>query len=197
MSTLITPPPPRSEDRRDAEALEALIEEARRRARRRRRAYAALALAAAAAGLLGFSVLDSSGGGPVLPRAKAGSALRSPTAGGGLRPAWRAEPSRRSPPTPSTRTRLRSNNLGRRLQERKRWSHVAIAESPVPGGPAGRNRHRARGPGDPVCRHRARRGQDDGRGSFLAVDGLGSCRKENEGRGLLAVPVAGRRGGLR
>ncbi len=63
MSTLIPPPPARPEDRQDAEALEALIEEARRRARRRRRGYAALALAAVAAGLLGFSFLDSGGGG--------------------------------------------------------------------------------------------------------------------------------------
>jgi photosystem II stability/assembly factor-like uncharacterized protein len=64
MSTITSPPaPPDSEDRHDAEALEALIEEARRRARRRRSGYAALALAAVAAGLLGFSVLDSSGGG--------------------------------------------------------------------------------------------------------------------------------------
>jgi photosystem II stability/assembly factor-like uncharacterized protein len=64
MSTITSPPsPPDSEDRHDAEALEALIEEARRRARRRRSGYAALTLAAVAAGLLGFSVLDSSGGG--------------------------------------------------------------------------------------------------------------------------------------
>ena len=63
MSTLVPPSPPESEDRHDAKALEALIEEARRRARRRRRGYAALALVAVAAGVLGFSVLDSSGGG--------------------------------------------------------------------------------------------------------------------------------------
>ena len=62
MSTLTPPPPLRSEDRHDADALEALIEEARRRARRRRRGYAALALVAVAAGLLGFFVLDSGGG---------------------------------------------------------------------------------------------------------------------------------------
>lgn len=62
MSTLVPPPPSRSEERHDAEALEALIEEARRRARRRRRGYAALSLVALAAGLLGFLVLDSGGG---------------------------------------------------------------------------------------------------------------------------------------
>src|SRR5262245_24780679 len=63
MSTLIPPSPLESEDRHDAEALEALIEEARQRARRRRRRYAALAFVAVAAGVLGFSVLDSGGGG--------------------------------------------------------------------------------------------------------------------------------------
>ena len=51
MSTLVPPSPPESEDRHDAKALEALIEEARRRARRRRRGYAALALVVVAAGL--------------------------------------------------------------------------------------------------------------------------------------------------
>ncbi len=63
MSTLTPPSPPESEDRHDAKALEALIEEARRRARRRRRGYAALTLVAVAAGVLGFSVLDSDSGG--------------------------------------------------------------------------------------------------------------------------------------
>ena len=63
MSTLVPPSPPDSEERHDAKALEALIEEARQRARRRRRGYAAVALLAVAAGVLGFSVLDSSGGG--------------------------------------------------------------------------------------------------------------------------------------
>ena len=62
MSTLIPPSPPESEDRHDAKALVALIEEARQRARRRRRGYAALALLAVAAGVVGFSVLDSGGG---------------------------------------------------------------------------------------------------------------------------------------
>jgi len=62
MSTLVPPSPPESEDRHDAKALEALIEEARQRARRRRRGYAALALLAVAAGVLGLSVLDSGGG---------------------------------------------------------------------------------------------------------------------------------------
>jgi len=63
MGTLTSPPSlPDSEDRNDADALEALIEEARRRARRRRRGYGALALVLAAAGLLGFSILDSGGG---------------------------------------------------------------------------------------------------------------------------------------
>jgi len=54
MSILARPRPLRADDPADAEALEALIEEARRRARRRRRGYAASALVAAAAGLLGF-----------------------------------------------------------------------------------------------------------------------------------------------
>jgi hypothetical protein len=62
MSTLTPPPPLESEDRHDAKALEALIEEARQRARRRRRGYGALGLVAVAAGLLGFSVLDGGGG---------------------------------------------------------------------------------------------------------------------------------------
>jgi photosystem II stability/assembly factor-like uncharacterized protein len=55
------PSPPRSEEDLDAEALEALIEEARRRARRRRRGYVAAALAAIAAGLLGFYAVDNDG----------------------------------------------------------------------------------------------------------------------------------------
>jgi len=72
MSILTRPRPPRSDDPSDAEALEALIEEARRRARRRRRGYAACALIAAAAGLLAFygfnrggdATLAQDGGGP-------------------------------------------------------------------------------------------------------------------------------------
>jgi len=72
MSILTRPRPPRSDEPADAEALEALIEEARRRARRRRRGYAASALVAAAAGLLGFygvnhggdATLAQDGGGP-------------------------------------------------------------------------------------------------------------------------------------
>jgi photosystem II stability/assembly factor-like uncharacterized protein len=54
MSILTRARPPRPVVPPDAEALEALIEEARRRARRRRRGYAACALVAAAAGLLAF-----------------------------------------------------------------------------------------------------------------------------------------------
>lgn len=50
-----TPAPPGSGDRYDAEALEALIEEARERARRRRRRNAAAALAAGVVGLYGLS----------------------------------------------------------------------------------------------------------------------------------------------
>jgi WD40-like Beta Propeller Repeat len=72
MSILTRPRPPRSDVPTDAEALEALIEEARRRARRRRRRYGACALVAAAAGLLGFygfnhggdATLAQDGGGP-------------------------------------------------------------------------------------------------------------------------------------
>jgi dipeptidyl aminopeptidase/acylaminoacyl peptidase len=72
MSILTRPRPPRSDDPSDAEAPEALIEEARRRARRRRRWYGACALVAAAAGLLGFygfnhggdATLAQDGGGP-------------------------------------------------------------------------------------------------------------------------------------
>jgi WD40-like Beta Propeller Repeat len=62
MSILTRPRPPRVDEPADAEALEALIEEARRRARRRRRGYAAAALAAAAVGLLGFYGLSHGGG---------------------------------------------------------------------------------------------------------------------------------------
>ncbi|HET9012276.1 MAG TPA: hypothetical protein VFN38_10715, partial [Gemmatimonadaceae bacterium] len=58
MATL-TPSPPSSEDHHDAEALEALIEEARQRARRRRRKYTAAALAA---GLVGAYGLGNIGG---------------------------------------------------------------------------------------------------------------------------------------
>jgi hypothetical protein len=55
--SVVTPRPPRSDDRTSAEALEALIEEARRRARRRRLGYAAAALVAASALLvyIGFN----------------------------------------------------------------------------------------------------------------------------------------------
>jgi photosystem II stability/assembly factor-like uncharacterized protein len=62
MSILTRPRPPRPDVPPDAEALEALIEEARRRARRRRRGYAASALVAAAAGLLGFYGFNHGGG---------------------------------------------------------------------------------------------------------------------------------------
>ena len=192
MSTLIPPSPPESEDRHDAKALEALIEEARRRARRRRRGYAALALVAVAAGVLGFSVLEQRRRHRYCRGRRRGrrSGHRRQVAAC-ARPGGRNHHGARRRP-PASGHRLRSDSPGRRLQERGRWSHVAIAESPVPVGPGGRDRDRARGPGDAVCRHRARRGQDDGRGSFLAVDGLGSSRRENEGRDLLA-----RLGGLR
>jgi Tol biopolymer transport system component len=60
--SVLTPRPPRSDDHPDAEALEALIEEARRRARRRRRWYGACALVAAAATLLGFYGFYHGGG---------------------------------------------------------------------------------------------------------------------------------------
>jgi Tol biopolymer transport system component len=63
MSILTRPQPPRSDVPSDAEALEALIEEARRRTRRRRRGYAAVALVATAAGLLGFYGLNHGGSG--------------------------------------------------------------------------------------------------------------------------------------
>jgi photosystem II stability/assembly factor-like uncharacterized protein len=58
--SVVTPRPPRSDDRPDVEALEALIKEARRRARRRR--FAVCALVAAAAGLLGFYGFNHGGG---------------------------------------------------------------------------------------------------------------------------------------
>jgi photosystem II stability/assembly factor-like uncharacterized protein len=63
MSVLTPQRPPRSDDRSDVEALEALIEEARRRARQRRRWYAACTLVAAAAALLGYFGFDHGGGG--------------------------------------------------------------------------------------------------------------------------------------
>jgi photosystem II stability/assembly factor-like uncharacterized protein len=63
MSVLTPQQPPRSDDRTDVEALEALIEEARRRARRRRRWYAFCTLVAAAAALLGYFGFDHGGGG--------------------------------------------------------------------------------------------------------------------------------------
>jgi Tol biopolymer transport system component len=77
MSIVTRPRPPRSDELADAEAPEALIEEARRRARRRRRWYGACALVAAAAGLLGFygfnhggdATLAQDGGGPALGQA--------------------------------------------------------------------------------------------------------------------------------
>jgi hypothetical protein len=62
MSILTRPRPPRADDPSDAEALEALIEEARRRARRRRRGYAACALVAAAAALLVYFGFNHGGG---------------------------------------------------------------------------------------------------------------------------------------
>jgi photosystem II stability/assembly factor-like uncharacterized protein len=61
MSTLTPPSPPRPDDRCDAEALEALIEEARQRARRRRRGYAAVAFMAVAPGLVAFSISSDGG----------------------------------------------------------------------------------------------------------------------------------------
>jgi photosystem II stability/assembly factor-like uncharacterized protein len=63
MSVLTPQQPPRSDDRTDVEALEALIEEARRRARRRRRWYAACTLVAAAAAFLGYFGFNHGGGG--------------------------------------------------------------------------------------------------------------------------------------
>ena len=62
MSILTRPRHPRADEHSDAEALEALIEEARRRARRRRRGYAASALVATAAGLLAFYGFNHGGG---------------------------------------------------------------------------------------------------------------------------------------
>jgi WD40-like Beta Propeller Repeat len=62
MSILTRPRPPRADDPSDAEALEALIEEARRRTRRRRRGYAACTLVAAAGGLLAFYGFSGGGG---------------------------------------------------------------------------------------------------------------------------------------
>ena len=70
MSILTRARPPRADDPADAEALEALIEEARQRARRRRRGYAASALVAAAIGLLGFYGFNH-GGGAGRPQARA------------------------------------------------------------------------------------------------------------------------------
>jgi photosystem II stability/assembly factor-like uncharacterized protein len=63
MSTLTRPRPARPDLPPDAEAPEALIEEARRRARRRRRWYGACALVAVAGGLLGFYGFNGGGGG--------------------------------------------------------------------------------------------------------------------------------------
>jgi hypothetical protein len=54
MSILTRPRPARPDVPPDAEAPEALIEEARRRTRRRRRGYAAVTLVATAGGLLAF-----------------------------------------------------------------------------------------------------------------------------------------------
>jgi photosystem II stability/assembly factor-like uncharacterized protein len=71
MSILTRPRPPRSDLPADAEALEALIEEARERARRRRRGYAACTLVAAAVGLLAFYGFNH-GGGATRPQAHAG-----------------------------------------------------------------------------------------------------------------------------
>jgi photosystem II stability/assembly factor-like uncharacterized protein len=66
MSILTRPRPRRPDEPADAEALEALIEEARRRARRRRRGYTASALVAAGAGLLVFYGFN--GGGATRPQ---------------------------------------------------------------------------------------------------------------------------------
>ncbi len=74
--SVVTPRPPRSDDPADAEALEALIEEARRRAWRRRRGYAACALVAASAALLVYFGFNH-GGGATRPEARA----EQPTAG--------------------------------------------------------------------------------------------------------------------
>ena len=60
--SVITPRPPRSDETSEAEALEALIEEARRRARRRRRGYVACALVAFAVTLLAYFGFDGGRG---------------------------------------------------------------------------------------------------------------------------------------
>lgn len=70
MSIVTRPQAPRADEPPDAEALEALIEEARQRARRRRRGYAACTLVAAAAGLLGFYGFNH-GGGATRPQGRA------------------------------------------------------------------------------------------------------------------------------
>jgi photosystem II stability/assembly factor-like uncharacterized protein len=79
MATL-TPSPPDSDERHDAEALEALIEEARQRARRRRRKYAAAALAAGLVGVFGLSNIGGddmrSSNRSELPAAEAGAAAQ-------------------------------------------------------------------------------------------------------------------------
>lgn len=60
--SVVTPRPPGSDKVSEAEALEALIEEARRRARRRRRGYAVCALVAFAVALLGYFGFDGGRG---------------------------------------------------------------------------------------------------------------------------------------
>jgi photosystem II stability/assembly factor-like uncharacterized protein len=60
--SVITPRPPSFDEVPEAEALEALIEEARRRARRRRRGYAACALVAFAVTLLAYFGFDGGRG---------------------------------------------------------------------------------------------------------------------------------------
>jgi photosystem II stability/assembly factor-like uncharacterized protein len=79
MSILTRPRPPRADEPADAEAREALIEEARQRARRRRRGYAAFALVAAAGGLLGFYGFNH-GGGATRPQGHE----NGPVGGGGV-----------------------------------------------------------------------------------------------------------------
>jgi photosystem II stability/assembly factor-like uncharacterized protein len=89
MSVVTPQRPPRSDDRSDVEALEALIEEARRRARRRRRWYAACMLVAAAAALLAYFGFNH-GGGAARPEARAerpSGGAGAPSQGGGASPA--------------------------------------------------------------------------------------------------------------
>jgi photosystem II stability/assembly factor-like uncharacterized protein len=79
VSVVAPPRPPRSDDRSEVEALEALIEEARRRARLRRRRCAAAALVGAATALLAYFGFNH-GGGATRPQDR----LEEPSGGAGL-----------------------------------------------------------------------------------------------------------------